>query len=707
MSALVRRSLVPLVMVTLLIAPLLAIVRTDDAVAYHTPHRLPRGYDVQRIDDPTQDRPNTGMPGSTSRYGHFGDGVVNAGDVDGDGVDDVLVGADQHGGFGNGDVHIFSGVDGSLLRTIPAPDPEDHLPGQNGDGFGTYVGKLADIGSCPGFEGGPGDDCSDPAIGDRDGVSDHLVTAIGVDVDASGDNMGTVYVLDGATGAVLKRIQMPAADRAVQAANAPNASQGGGFGRTVLNPSGQPPCGGFGGLGSCDHAAASSVAIGDLDGDTWPDIVVGASDFPETTDSNPVCDDGSGNGFCFQAGRFYVYSGADIAGSDPAQSLDQPMYTIKNPFAEHDSDDVNSRFHREAMGYSVAPVGDLGACNDTTPIDPGDDPRDYLCLNATNNTTAPDGKPEFIASSHRSDYGGMSDVGLAMAIDGPTGRILDIYRHPEPQPTSIFAFSNYNQPAIGDVGSSLRPDVYQGAMIQTVGKKAQGRGYVMSGDLRAGGSNHYNFSVLDDPTPSKIGNFGTSSAGVGDLTGDSRNEIMIGAYGPHAPQVVDDVISDVHIFSALTDEALQTIPDPDQQPGSGFGRALAPLGDLNGDNFLDFAVGAGLFDHVGFADGGRVYIFRSNDAPPSAGRGITLELRRHLVARGRVTTDGPDACRAGVTVRIKRGSKTVARVVTNERGVYRGRIPDRPGWYRAIAPRVVRDGVICRRALSERVLHRH
>ena len=35
---------------------------------------------------------------------------------------------------------------------------------------------------------------------------------------------------------------------------------------------------------------------------------------------------------------------------------------------------------------------------------------------------------------------------------------------PEPQPASLFAFTNYNQPAIGDVGQSTAPDVYEPAM---------------------------------------------------------------------------------------------------------------------------------------------------------------------------------------------------------------------------------------------------
>jgi FG-GAP repeat protein len=606
---------------------------------------LPRTYQVQRIENPT--------PEANER---FGDGLVNGGDVNGDGEDDLLVGIDEHATI-TGEVFVFSGADGSLIRRIPPPDPDagqaDTNPDQNitnpdnPDAFGTFVGKMADIGSCPGFTGDPGDDCTATPVAidtTLDGRPEHLASAVGVDINqADGDDMGMVYVLDGATGAVLKRIRMPGADRTEQAENSPNASQGPAFGRTVLSPSGQPPCEGFGGArfdiggvdqNPCAYLPGSAVARGDVDGGGKPDIGVGASDFTDGTAGvdagDPAANPNCMTTNCFQTGRYFVYRGEDLAGLMPATPLESTLYTIENPAVQDDLATINSRFHREAMGYSVAPVGDLGACANTAPIAPADDPDSYYCMNAPANTTAPDGRPEIVVSSHRVDANGLGDVGMAFVIDGRSGRILDVLNHPQPQQTSIFAFSNYNQPALGDAGSNTTPDIYQGAMIHDVVFRAQGRGWVLNGDFRFGGANHYEIAQLDDPTPGKIGNFSTSSAGVGNVAGDLRNELAIGAYGPHAPQVVENVISDVHIFSPLTEQVLQTISDPDQQPGAGFGRALAPMGDLNNDGFLDFAVGAGGFDPGqvvtcspctgGPNPGqGRIYLLRSDNSPPPPG----------------------------------------------------------------------------------------
>src|SRR4029453_14776197 len=91
--------------------------------------------------------------------------------------------------------------------------------------------------------------------------------------------------------------------------------------------------------------------------------------------------------------------------------------------------------------------------------------------------------------------------------------------------------------------------------------------------------------------------------------------------------------------------------------------------------------------------------------PTFHARSISLSLRRHLVVRGTVSAGGFDACAADALVRIRRFAdgawRTIATTHTNDDGFYRARVPDRPGRYRALAPRqTLGDSDVCGRALS-------
>jgi hypothetical protein len=88
-------------------------------------------------------------------------------------------------------------------------------------------------------------------------------------------------------------------------------------------------------------------------------------------------------------------------------------------------------------------------------------------------------------------------------------------------------------------------------------------------------------------------------------------------------------------------------------------------------------------------------------------RSITLSLRKHLVARGKVSVgDAFAACAASVPVKIQRRVsghwKNVGSTTTTSTGSYKKRIKDKPGKYRARATKVaINSGVdVCSRATS-------
>jgi hypothetical protein len=92
-------------------------------------------------------------------------------------------------------------------------------------------------------------------------------------------------------------------------------------------------------------------------------------------------------------------------------------------------------------------------------------------------------------------------------------------------------------------------------------------------------------------------------------------------------------------------------------------------------------------------------------APADHARSITLSLRRHLVARGRVSVaDGFTDCAASVPVKVQRRVsgrwRTVGRTTTTDTGAYKKRIKDRPGKYRSVAPKINQFTDLCFRAVS-------
>src|SRR3954451_6549254 len=295
---------------------------------------LPRTYQVRAVPSP--------QPTAAAR---FGVALVNAGDENGDGKDDILVGTDEHGGAFAGTVFVISGTDGSTIRTLQAPDPGGT---GNGAAWGGFVGKVGtnesvpanytDLGSCPGFTGTASDTCdaghgnASNLVGPADGIPDLLVTALGVDVPFNTTPVGTcptsipaadnktgtlvdagrAYVVDGATGAILKRLDMPPCDLAEQAFITSSAQKPA-FGRTILAPAGMAPCAGNMGVGTCP-AMPNAVRIGDMNGGGKPDIVVDASDYYETgASSNLQSDCHTANALnptnqCLQSGRSYWYN---------------------------------------------------------------------------------------------------------------------------------------------------------------------------------------------------------------------------------------------------------------------------------------------------------------------------------------------------------------------------------------------------------------
>ena len=159
----------------------------------------------------------------------FGMGVANIGDLDGNGYDDLAVGAygDDDSGGARGAVHImFMNTDGSVDSTVEINDSTTNGPElEDDDSFGRSVANIGDL--------------------DGDGVND---LAVGADKDnAGGANRGTIHIIHMNTdGSVDSTVEINN-----ETTNGPSMKDQDFFGFAVAN-------------------------IGDLDGNGINDLAVGA-----------------------------------------------------------------------------------------------------------------------------------------------------------------------------------------------------------------------------------------------------------------------------------------------------------------------------------------------------------------------------------------------------------------------------------------------
>jgi hypothetical protein len=180
---------------------------------------------------------------------------------------------------------------------------------------------------------------------------------------------------------------------------------------------------------------------------------------------------------------------------------------------------------------------------------------------------------------------------LAATPDTPFGAVT--LRPPQIQDRGLFgermaaAKYDYNGDGVNDV--------FVGYGQGDVGKnRGQGRVYLLSGKQLARGTTETSavLRTFNDPEPQAYAGFGRAVSVVGDVSGDGKPDIAVGA--PDQDEAGADRFTGgtVWVMNGATGKAVQRLYNPNPQFGSRYAERVTRAGDITGDGASEVLVGA-------------------------------------------------------------------------------------------------------------------
>jgi hypothetical protein len=324
------------------------------------------------------------------------------------------------------------------------------------------------------------------------------------------------------------------------------------------------------GIDAEDKSGWSVSSAGDVNGDGFADLIVGAP-FGESA------------GGAYNEGESYVVFGKASWAGMP--SLDLATLDGTNGFRLVGGD------ASENSGYSVSSAGDVN----------GDGFDDLIVATPYASTPGSSNDGESYVVFGKASWAGTPSLDLA-TLDGTNGfRLIGI---------DELDFSGWSVSSAGDVNGDGFADLMVGApgAGSTGGATQEGEGYVVFGKANWAGTPSLNPATLDGTNGFRLigidayDNIGRSVSSAGDVNGDGFDDVIIGAPnaegGGGAFEGESYVVFGKASWAGTPSLDLATLDGTNGfrligiDEGDGSGRSVSSAGDVNGDGFADLIIGA-------------------------------------------------------------------------------------------------------------------
>ena len=555
--------------------------------------------------------------------GYFGGSISTAGDVNGDGYSDIIVGAQ-----GEGKAYVYKGANTTAgLNSTPV---WSYLTGGisvstagdvNGDGYSDII-----VGS-PEFNNGESNEgIAQLFYGNSSGVSstpawsyesNFAGAKFGFSVMTAGDVNGDGYA-DVIIGAPEYKPGLYVLGR-IYAFYGSSSGLGSDYDwdRTlnfIANP----------------YFGYSVCTAGDVNGDGYSDVIAGApfitygvayvyNGYPAGLDSSYNWS-GENNQAESQLG-YSVSLAGDVNGDGYADVI------AGAPFFDNGNTDEGRAYvyYGSSTGISASPDW-------TKEIN--EDSAQFGFAVSTAGDINGDGYSDVIVSANLWNGSNYNNQGRAWVYNGSsTGLSSSASWDYNPQQDNAQLGSSVS--TAGDVNGDGYSDIIVGAENYNSGETEEGKVFVFYGS---------SLGLTPNPVWTAEGNqanahFGNSVSTAGDVDGDRYSDIIIGALDYDNGQSNEGAVFMYHGSASGLPSSANVMLEVNQDNAQ-FGISVSTAGDVNADSYSDIIVGADLYDN-GENNEGRAFVFNGSSTGISLTPSITLEINQADAKFGqRVSTAG-------------------------------------------------------------------